>query len=525
MKSKILKLGLDFGTTTTAVVLAQENNYHVIQHRYYNSNQNIELSEPILPSIISFNKKNLYYWMEAEEIAKSNESCFTLPSIKRILGDYYEGQKIKFEDIEYDIRNILTNMFKKLHNSITNSLGMEDVEFEVMTTVPANSNGAQRWLTRQALLDAGFSKVDLFDEPSSAAVEYAWRRIRLSEKGLPQYVIVYDLGGGTFDLSLVKIQNINYEVISSLGINKLGGDDFDEELQKLIIEKLDIDYETLSRIQKYNLKREAKRLKETISGFRSLPQKIPIDLSPLGIKGKKGAAGYISIQKYEEKITPYLEKTIETLKLLLSEDVIKKDGIDKKISYIYLVGGSTLLPWVTQIIHKHFPDYTIIKSPTPYESVAIGAAIRNIEKDNFPFLDRLSRNFGVIRVGQDHQTEYMDIIFPRGTKLPSSGQQINKRIGPYRPYYNIGWLKYLETQTLNTQKLPAGNVKWWEEVLFPYSTDYKDAIPSSPPLIQFREDLNNISIIEDYTLDSNGIVVVKITRLPDNYVKTYQVVG
>jgi molecular chaperone DnaK (HSP70) len=517
----VIRVGVDFGTTNSVVAVSDETGCRVVRHRHA-APGGPEVVEPIFPSLLALDDSSgeLVYGLEAEALARRATSCVRR-SIKRELFGYFEGKTFDVAGQPLDLRDALTGLLGALQCSVLDSLDLRgDEELSVVATVPANANGAQRWITRKALVDAGWARhVRLIDEPTAAALELVGRtlRRRRGQPPEPTTILIYDLGGGTFDASLVRVEGETVEVLANGGVWKLGGDDFDEELAKLSAEALGLDLDALPPLQRRNVLAECRRAKESLSTYPRLPRSLMVSLRDLGVAvdGARGADARIPVEAYAERLRPYLAAALEVVDEVL-------EAASRTPDRVYLVGGSTLLPFVAESLSARFAN--VVRGSHPFESVAVGAALSH---DLAPgrLTHRLARHFGVLRLGGDDQRyEYLDVLYPRGTKLPVPGQVTLVRRGPYRPFYDVGVLRYLECATVTAEGRPGRNPRDWQVVRFPYDASLPagDRLDGRP--VSRRDDLDT-RVTEEYVLDSDGIISVRVHRQPDGHTELHEVCG
>lgn len=515
----MLRLGVDFGTTNSVVALTDRSGVQVLQHRLYIP-EGPEVVEPLFPSLVAAAgpaEGDLLFGLEAEAEAR-RAGHRSLRSVKRHLGDYFEGRTVTLDGQPQDLRTLLTNLLAALRRSALDSAGLDpSEETQLVATVPANANGAQRWITRRALIDAGWSRRPrLIDEPTAAALDLVGRalRRRRGQPPEPLTVLVYDLGGGTFDASLVRIEGEQVEVLSNDGIWQLGGDDFDAALAELVAEAIDLDLATLSPLLHRTLLSECRRAKESLAAFPRLPKRLLLSLGDLNIAGRRGSEARIPLEAFERRIAPALDQTLEVVDEVL-EGFAPPDRV-------YMVGGSTLLPFVGRALSARYPGVT--RGNRPFESIAVGAALCH-DLSPSRITHRLARNFGVLRVGgADHGHEYVDVLFPRGAALPPPGQVTVARRGPYRPYFDIGQLQFLECSTVTPEGHPGRNRRDWQQIHYPYDPSIARGTSLDDRQPRRRDDLA-VTITEEYLLDSDGIISVRVRRSPDGYSERHEVYG
>lgn len=510
----MIRVGIDFGTTNSVVAVSDQMGCEVVQHRLA-APGGPEVVEPIFPSVLALGEDGeLVHGLAAESLAR-RAAAGVRRSIKRELFGYYEGKPIDVAGRRVDLREALTGLLAALRRSVLDSLDLGDSdELSAVATVPANANGAQRWVTRQALIDAGWARhLRLIDEPTAAALEFVGRALRRRRGAPPEptTILIYDLGGGTFDASLVRVEGETVEVLSNGGVWKLGGDDFDQELAELAAAALGLDLASLSPLQHRNVLAECRRAKESLSTYPRPPRSLLVSLRDLGV----GADARIPVEAYAARLRPYLATALEVVDEVFEAAARPPDRV-------CLVGGSTLLPFVAESLAPRFPN--VVRGSRPFEAVAVGAALSH-ELAPGRLTHRLARHFGVLRLGGDDQRwEYLDVLFPRGTKLPVPGQVTLVTRGPYRPFFDVGVLRYLECASVTADGRPGRNPRDWQIIRFPYdpSLPAGSRLDGRPPV---RRDDLDVDIVEEYVLDSDGIISVRIRREPDGHAERHEVCG
>lgn len=300
----------------------------------------------------------------------------------------------------------------KMKEIAENYLGQE-VKYAVIT-VPAYFNDAQRQATKDAGTISGLEVLRIINEPSAAAIAYG-----LDKKQGEKNVIVFDLGGGTFDVSLLTIDNGVFEVIATSGDTHLGGEDFDQRLTehfaKIIQKKHNVNIKSDVRaLQK--LKSEVEKAKRDLSSV--LQVKVTIEGLIDGVDFEET----ITRARFEELCGDLFKKTIQPVQQVLDDSGFKKSEIDE----IVLVGGSTRIPKVQQLIKEFFNGKEPNRGINPDEAVAYGAAVQggilggqaSEETKDLLFIDVTPLTLGIETVGG-----VMTKIIPRGTVIPSKKTQ------------------------------------------------------------------------------------------------------
>lgn len=350
-------IGIDLGTTNSCMAYLREGGEVDI---IPNSN-----GGRITPSVVSFMENREIVVGEAAKNQAVLNSEKTISSIKREMGTNY---KVNIDGKEYTPQEISAIILKKLKRDAEEYFG-EPVT-EAVITVPAYFSDAQRQATKDAGRIAGLNVKRIINEPTAAALAYGL------DKEEDQTVLVYDLGGGTFDVSILEITSIEgektVEVKSTNGINRLGGDDFDEILIDYIIEsfkkenKIDLSKDKMAY---QAIKNSAEKCKIELSEAKK--SRITIPFISANENGPLHIDMEITRARFESLIEEMIEKTIEPIKQALTDADLEEDDIDKVI----LVGGSTRIPLVQETLKNIFKA-EIYKGVNPDEVVAKGAAIQ-----------------------------------------------------------------------------------------------------------------------------------------------------
>ena len=350
--SKIL--GIDLGTTNSCMAVMEGGEATVIT--------NAE-GDRTTPSVVAFNKDGeRLVGQVAKRQAVANPDN-TIISIKRNMGT---DKKVKANNKEYTPQEISAMILTKLKNDAEKFVGQKITQ--AVITVPAYFSDSQRQATKDAGKIAGLEVLRIINEPTAAALAYGLDKT----EGKTQKILVYDLGGGTFDVSILEIGEGVVEVIATAGDNVLGGDDFDNEIINLLIE----DFKKLNDIDLSKDKPAMQRLKEAA-------EKAKIDLSAVtkttislpfitaDASGTKHLEFDLTRAKFDQITEHLVQKTIKKLKQAMSDAKLNYSQIDK----VLLVGGSTRIPAVEEAVRKETGKEPF-KGINPDECVAVGAAIQ-----------------------------------------------------------------------------------------------------------------------------------------------------
>jgi molecular chaperone DnaK len=517
------RLGIDFGTTNTVAAIHDRGLFSVIHHHAQTATGRI--IQEVFPSVILIDKESGGRWFGLEADRRSTEigisnSLVSVSSLKRQLRNYTEGRGIIFDaadgngyigkqDSTFGIAELLTEFLQALADSIRRSQILSANEpLEAVVTWPANANGAQRYVTRKCFRKAGFEVIDTLNEPTAAAIElgeYLTAGRATNKKTTPYAVAVFDLGGGTFDASVVWIDGDNFQVLASAGIEELGGDDFDKVLLEIFLAESAISPEAISPVTRHAMLRQARSQKESIS--TGVVKSLFLHPRDFGLKGQPIT---ISVDTYREHIRPLLKPAVTTRAEVIQSDSARKVGInaDSESLMIYLVGGSSRLPFVAEIISEAFPNSQIVLSDKPFRSIALGAAI--CAADRVTYRDVFARHFGLIRLKDHGRSETFDIIFPAGTSIPRRGELPIEKVVWYAPAHNIGHLRYLECTSIGPDGMPSDGIRAWSDILFPYDPSYSLSAQVCRNDIVRTDRFSHLAVCEIYRCDSDGVITVEV---------------
>src|SRR5262249_34644045 len=264
------------------------------------------------------------------------------------------------------------------------------------------------FLTAEAFRRAGFDIQGLLNEPSAASVEFG-HSLRTGVKG-QEVIAVYDLGGGTFDVSLVEVADQRHEVLANEGIPALGGDDFDELLAELALDAAGITAEardSLTQGEMFRLQEEAREKKEALA---PTSRRLQVDLD----RARQGwPVAVVPVTDFYVRSQPLIDETIHAVEDLLA-------GQQDRVSAIYVTGGGSDLPMVARALKERF-GRKVKRSQYARSATAIGLAIRADAQAGYQLREKFTRNFGVWREADSGRTMIFDPLFLKGTPLPAPG--------------------------------------------------------------------------------------------------------
>ncbi len=506
------RLGIDFGTTNTVVVAGDRGRYPVVPHLTETGAGAV--IRDVFPSLMAYDReaRKWLFGAAAERALLSPDASgrmTAVPSLKRRLRDYAEGARVEVEGLDggAEMLGLLTDYASAVRDSVRRSGVLPAGDpLEAVLSWPANANGAQRYVTRRAFRDAGFTLVGTVGEPVAAAVEYADRLVhghRTEARRLNLSVGIFDLGGGTFDASVVNVHGADYTVLAAGGVESLGGDDFDEVLASLFASRLGVERNLLNNWSKTMLLTQARREKERLGS--GAVRSLTLDPEDLGLTGSPVR---VSVAAYEAALAERLAPALAALHEVLA--AAQASGGAPPVKSLYLVGGSCRLPVVARLLAKAFPDVALVATDKPFTATAMGAAIRAGER--MIVREVFARHFGVLRLAECGARDVFTPVFPAGTRLPAAGEAPLVRSVSYAPRHNIGRLRFLECAGVDGAGMPAEGLRAWSEMHFPYDPAVSPTVRLDDAPIVARDDLAGENITETYACDADGIITVRVTR-------------
>ncbi|MCC6345078.1 MAG: Hsp70 family protein [Bryobacterales bacterium] len=498
-----MKLGIDFGTTRIVVAASDRGNYPVVSFETPDG-----ASEEWFPPLVALRGgERLFGW---DAYARQADPEWTvIRSLKRLLEDAGPNTSLEIAGQTVPLLDLLRGLIGSLKEALRASStlpGLDTQSLEVMLGVPAHANTNQRFLTAEAFRQSGFDVLGILNEPSAASIEYGHRT--KTEIRATQSMLVYDLGGGTFDVSLVEYDDKTQSVIATEGIGALGGDDFDHLLADLALETAGLTMDSLTTSELFRLLEECRHKKEAL---HPQTRKMVIDLDLV----REGLAPVsVSVPTFYERSRPYVEETLHAVR-----DMLEKSSTGS-IDSLYVTGGGSELPLVSRMLREEF-GRRVKRSAHTRSATAIGLAIQADASSGYELRERFTRYFGVWREADSGNRIIFDPLFPKGAPLPAPGEASLEITRAYHPVHNIGHFRYLECSQLTQDCQPAGDITIWDEILFPFDPALHHAPSLTNLPVSFCQDATSQVIEEHYRCEPGGFVVVSIRNRTAGYERSW----
>jgi molecular chaperone DnaK (HSP70) len=514
-----MRLGIDFGTTRIIVAFVDRGNYPIVSFGAPDGT-----TRDWFPPLVAVKGDDRVYGWEAWA-AQEEPGWTVVRSLKRALEGAGPETLVQIATQAIPMMQLLRELCAAVRTNLLEHSNLplgDDGKLEVMLGVPANANTNQRYLTAEAFRQAGFHVLGLLNEPSAASIEFGHRDRDARQKKARSQLLVYDLGGGTFDASLVELGDVEQRVITSEGIGALGGDDFDEVLAELALDAAGLSEdqrEALSQAEMFRLHEECCAQKESL---HPNSRRISVDL---GRVREGWPQVSLTVADYYERCHPLVQETLHATEDLLEQHwqgtAAGTAGEEPSLEALYVTGGGSELPIVARMLREVF-GRRVKRSAYTRSATAIGLAIQADAQSGYILRDRFTRHFGVWREADAGHTMVFDPLFSKGTPLPAPGEAPLVQTRRYAAVHNIGHYRYLECSQLSKEGRPTGDLTTWNDVRFAFDPTLRDKADLSGEPVRHLEGGAARQAEESYSCDAGGTVKVTIANLTEGYSRTYR---
>ncbi|MFO0611115.1 MAG: Hsp70 family protein [Polyangiaceae bacterium] len=500
-----MQLGIDLGTTRTVVAAFDRGNYPVVEFTVGNG----DLIDHY-PTVTADVGGKLIHGIDADLAAR--EGAPNIRSWKRLLAQTRKDEPLVIGSVETTPVALVTGFLGSLRDDLRSrsSIGSMLVgDIEAVVSVPANAHSTQRFTTLDGFKRAGYDVRAVLNEPAAAGIEFAHRHSS-ALNSRREHVVVYDLGGGTFDAALVYVGEGRHDIETTSGISELGGDDFDAQLLAMALEKAGRDFPE-NPAARADLLRECRHAKESI---HPNTRKIALDLLALGDLAPEESV-ILPVAEFYERTKPLVTRTLEAIEPLVAMLQEEHEG---GIAGIYMVGGASGLPIVPRTVREKF-GRRLHRSPHPAAATAIGCAIAavNEKRGELSVAEKFTRHFGVFREAERGGRAIFDGIFAKGTPMPQNGSIVKTR--RYRAAHDIAHFRFVEAGDVDPWGNPTGDLTPHAEILFAVAHQLEGLpLTGRPVSLLGRE---GPLIEERYEVDYAGVISFTISDLDTSRVSKF----
>lgn len=503
-----MKFGVDFGTNRTVVAAADRGNFPLISFETPEGGM-----ADWIPSLIAVRGDERAFGWHAWE-KQASEDWIVIRSIKRLLEHAGPQTILEIGDRRFELMQLLDGFARALFQAVRENQAIRIRAGEPVAAligVPAHANSNQRFLTLETFRRAGFSVLGLLNEPSAASIEFGHKQ-RATKSGT-ETILVYDLGGGTFDASLVTLDGDVHHVLASEGIASIGGDDFDEILAEMALDAADLsqqEKEDISPAAWFRLLDECRQRKEALNPNS---RRITVDLEHAN---PEWGTVHVPVADFYEAARPLMDETVAATEALLLP--FGERGFDA----LYVTGGGCELPCVGRVLKEKF-GRRVRRSAYTRSATAIGLAIQASQPETYKITDRLTRHFGVWRESDSGARLAFDPLLPKGLPLPDAESEPLRIQRRYTPVHNVGHLRFLECSHQRDDGTPTGEVNTWDDIRFPYDPSLADRDELGPVAVEYSAPASEQVIEECYECDSMGRISVSVTNVTAGYSRTFRI--
>jgi molecular chaperone DnaK (HSP70) len=515
------------------------------------------------PTVTAELDGRLVHGFEAERGAARGAPV--LRSWKRMLAQCGPDAEVTIGACRVGILELVTDFLRALRAALDAAAtlpGRLKPDTPVVASVPANAPSTQRFVTLEAYRRAGFAVCALLNEPSAAGIEYASRYPR-SITARRAHIVVYDLGGGTFDAALVRMAADHHDVLHTSGVARLGGDDFDAALLEIAAERLGLRLDALPETVVADALLECRTVKEAI---HPNSRRLVLELAALHELAPTGPL-VIPVAEFYDRVRPLVEQSFAVLAPVVDRALAEaaEDGAapvdasapgategqgdesdvgtpEEMLAGIYVVGGGSGLPLVSRMLRERF-GRRVHRSAQASAATAIGLALV-ADRGRAPRLtERLTRHFGLFRELDGGRRISFDPIFVKGTEMPAGRGGRLDAVRHYQAMHDVGIFRFVECGEIGASGEPSGDVQPHATVLFPFVAEARErlgevASPSARPTTRTRaarlrpdDAVDDVPVArladpgphveERYELDASGVFRVTIRVLDDGYERSY----
>jgi molecular chaperone DnaK (HSP70) len=492
-----VRLGIDLGTTRTVVSAALDGRFPIasfdVDGAYH---------EWIPGVAIERDGRIIYGW---DALAQLSNAGGAVRSIKRAIAQMPPDDEVIDLPSRPRAIDLLSGFIAHVREMIVHRSSLDvaaDEPLEATIAVPANGSSRQRWITVEAFRRAGISVKGVLNEPTAAGIEYAHRHLGPENKRSPKrYLVVYDLGGGTFDASAISLAGRRFTLLSTEGLARVGGDDFDEAILDLALARSPV-----GDALRAGLLERARDAKEAMTAHS---KNVLVDL-PEGPVVLDASAVLAACE-------PFVAQTIERLDALFAK--LPAHGIDpentRELGAVYVVGGAAAFVGVARALRARCGRKMQL-APSPHASTAIGLAIASDPDAGIYVSEAVTRHFGVWREAEGGREKIFDPIFDKDARTTDGELVVRRR---YRPRHTVGHLRFLECSAIDDDGGPAGDLLPWREIMFPYDPSLRASEDLAPKIRAARQ---TDDIVETYRYEPDGAITVRIENVTRGYGETYE---
>lgn len=510
------RLGIDLGTTRTVVVAADRGRYPVASFDAGGS------FVDHLPGVAAHAEGEWWFGEPARaRMSVMAPGTWATASVKRLVSDLPPDEPIPGAPGPTTALALLEAYLRWVRQMLASRSNLDvpadpHVPLPAMVAVPANASTRQRYLTLEAFRRAGFVVQGQVNEPTAAAIEYAHREpAALSPRSPKRYVVVYDLGGGTFDTAAVSLEGRRFELLTSEGIGRLGGADFDAVILDLVLESLREAGVPAAALDELPTAAALELCRDAKEGLRASSRRLVVDPGPLL---PEAPPAVLATEAIYERCRPLVARTLALVDRLFAS--LPAHGIDpedpRQLGALYLVGGSVAFPPVARILRERY-GRKIKLSAQPHAATAMGLAVAADPEAEIRVREATTRHFGVWREADDGREKVFDPILskdmlPTDAASASDGDAlvVQRR---YRPVHTVGHLRFLECTRLSDDGRPAGDLTPWQELRFPYDPELVGRPLDDVPIERRAAAPGpavDVEIVETYRRAHDGTITVEI---------------